>query len=181
MGPKLSAYLAFLFDPFFRWWWAAVTGVASIFSVLVTPRSGLVLSSATVAVAVFAGFAMAFLTLSTLVRGWDLYRNRYIDLRVAAIQKTKEYGGEYVASLCGEMEVPVGTLVELRRPVGEDEILFAVVEIRGRTTRGNYLGVPIWTSAGHQRDYFGGKFVSSELVVIPHVQRDTLGRLQTPP
>ena len=80
MGPKFSAYLAFLFQPFFRWWWAAVTGFASIFSVLVTPQSGLVLNSATVAVIIFVGFTMAFLTVSTLVQGWDLYRKRYTDL-----------------------------------------------------------------------------------------------------
>jgi hypothetical protein len=181
MGPKFSAYLAFLFQPFFRWWWAAVTGFASIFSVLVTPQSGLVLSSATVATIIFVGFTMAFLTLSTLIQGWDLYRKRYTDLRVAAVQKTKEYGGDYVTALCGDTEVPVGTLVELRRPVGEDEILFALVEVRNRTTRGNYLGVPIWTSAVHQRDLFGGKFAASQLVVIPHVQRNTLSRLQAPP
>lgn len=180
MGPKLSAYVGFLFQPFFRWWWAAVTGFASIFGVLVTPQSGVVLRAPTLVIIIFVGFTMAFLTLSTLFQGWDLYRKRYTDLRVAAIQKTKDYGGEYVTALRGDMEVPVGTLVELRRPVGEDEILFALVEIRNRTARGNYLGVPLWTSAGHQRDYFGGKFASSELVVIPHVHRDTLGRLQTP-
>ena len=78
------------------------------------------------------------------------------DLRVAAVQKTKEYGGDYVTALCGDMEAPVGTLVELRRPVGEDEILFALVEIRNRTTRGNYLGVPIWTASTRQRDYSEG-------------------------
>jgi hypothetical protein len=181
MAPSFSAYLAYLFRPFFRWWWAAVTGFASIFSVLVTPQSGLVLRSPSVAIVIFIGFTMAFLTLSALVQSWDLYRKRQTDLRVAAIQKTKEYGGEYVALLCGDTDLRVGALVELRRPVGENEILFALVEIRNRTTRGKYPGVPVWTSAGHQRDYFGGKFAASELVVIPHVQRDTLDRLQTPP
>jgi hypothetical protein len=99
MAPSFSAYLAYLFRPFFRWWWAAVTGFASIFSVLVTPQSGLVLRSPSVAIVIFIGFTMAFLTLSALVQSWDLYRKRQTDLRVAAIQKTKEYGGEYVALL----------------------------------------------------------------------------------
>jgi hypothetical protein len=181
MGARYSAYLTFLFRPFFRWWWAAVTGFASIFSVLVTPQSGIVVRSPGLAVFIFIGFTMVFLTLSILVQCWDLYLRRHTDLQVAAIQKSKEYGGEYVAALRGELDVPVGALVELRRPVGENEILFALLEIRNRTTRGNYVGVPIWTSAGHQRDYFGGKFAASELVVVPHVQRDTLVRVQTPP
>jgi hypothetical protein len=181
MGPTFSAYLAFLFQPFFRWWWAAVTGFASIFSVLVTPHSGLVISPSVVAIVIFCVLTMAFLTLSTLVQGWGLYRKRYPDLRVSDVQRTKEYGGEYVTALCGDMEVPFGTLVELRRPVGQDEILFALVEIRNRTTQGNYVAVPIWTSAGHQRDLFGGKFSASQLIVVPHVHRDSLDRLQSPP
>jgi hypothetical protein len=176
---RFSAYLTFLFQPFFRWWWAAVTGFASIFGVLVTPQSGLLLRPPSVAVIIFVVFTMAFLTLSIFVQGWDLYRKRHTDLRVTEIQKTKEYGGEYITALRGDLEVPVGALVELRRPVGENEVLFALVEVRNRTTRGNYVGVPIWTSPGHQRDYFGGKFASTELVVIPHVQRDSLLRLQS--
>jgi hypothetical protein len=57
------------------------------------------LRSPTVAIIIFTAFTMAFLTLSALLQSWDLYRRRQTDLQVVAIQRTKEYGGEYVTAL----------------------------------------------------------------------------------
>src|SRR5262245_50692730 len=106
MQPGLANYFAFLFQPFFRWWWAVITGFASIISLLVTPQSGFVLGQAGVALITFLVLTLAFLTLSTTLQGWQLYRKRCPDLRVSGVQKTQEYGGEYIALLCGDMEVP---------------------------------------------------------------------------
>lgn len=178
MRPAFIEYLGFLFQPFFRWWWAAVTGFASIFGVLVTPQSGFALKPPVVASLTFCSMTMAFLTLSTLTQGWKLYRKRFAELRVSTLQKTRDYGGDYVAMLCGDMDIPAGTLMELRRPMGEADTLFALVEIRNRAMQGNYLCVPVWTSPGQQRDLSGGKFLVSDLLVVPYVQRDTLGRIQ---
>src|SRR5258708_25946873 len=123
MRQQFVSYFGFLFQPFFRWWWAAVTGFASIFGVLVTPQQGLVLKPSTVALIIFAAFTLAFLTLSTLIQGWKLYRGRYTDLRVLDVQKTKEHGGEYVALVCGDVDVQSGTLAELRRQMGGTDAL----------------------------------------------------------
>jgi hypothetical protein len=110
-----------------------------------------------------------------------LYKQRFPDLHVATIQKTKDYGGDFVVLLCGEMEIPHGTLVELKRPIGEHEPLFALVEIRNRTSQGNYLGIPIWSSPGHQRDFFAGKFTAVQLTVFPYVARESVDRLRQSP
>lgn len=181
MNSRFVAYLTLLFQPFFRWWWAAVTGVASILGVLVTPQVGVVLKPSAVCLMTFGAVMMGCLTLSTLIQGWKLDQNRFPDLRVVAVQKTKEYGGEYVVVLRGDLDAPTGTLVELRRPLGETDTLFALIELRPRTIQGNFPGVPIWTSPAHQRDLTAGRLAVSELVVVTHVRRDTLERLPSGP
>lgn len=181
MRPGLVNYFGFLLRPFFKSWWPVLTGIASIFSVVVTPQSGFVLGQAVVAILTLVGMTVLFFAGSAIVQGWQLYQQRYPDLRVSAVQKTKDYDGDFVVLLIGNMEVSAGTLVELRRLIGETDTLFALVEVRNRTVQGNYLGVPVWTSAGHQKDLNAGKFLPSELVVIPYVQRESLARLQSSP
>lgn len=65
-SPAFLSYCRLLFEPFFKWWWAAITGVASILSYLALPESGVVVSKLGVAASVLVGLFLVFLVLSVV-------------------------------------------------------------------------------------------------------------------
>src|SRR5688500_854755 len=94
-------YASLLLGPFWRWWWAAITGVASLLSFLAVPQGGVTLSKLELSLWVLAGGVVVFLLLSVLTRSWGLFMAYRGDLIVSGIQPCKEYGGTHVFLLQG--------------------------------------------------------------------------------
>ena len=163
MQSIISEYLGWLFQPFFRWWWAAVSGTASIIALWRTPQSGVTLSSATAAIMVLIAFMLVFLTLSVLVQGWSLYRDRNRRLEVVSIRKAKDFGSDWIFVMSGYLQESIGTLVEICRPLEDTEVPFAIVRVVGTTEKGYHQAVPIWISPGHQRDFMRHGFAPRSL------------------
>ncbi len=156
MRPGLTSYLKFLFDPFFKWWWAAITGLASILGLLITPKTGVTLSQPAVFALTFCSMGMLFLVVTTVSRGWELYKYRFPEMTVVAMQKSKEFGGEFVVVIRSATELTRGMIVELRRPLEYAEVPFALVEIKDQTSNGNYQALPIWSATNHKERLFRG-------------------------
>ena len=163
MRPILSGYLGWLFRPFFRWWWAAVSGIVSIVALLGTPESGVVLSNSIAAIVVLSGSVIVFLTLSVMMQGWSLYRGNNRSLEVISIRKARDFDGDWIFVISGHLSESTGTLVEIRRPLEDTEVPFAVVRIVGTTEEGYHQAVPIWISPGHQRDFNRHEFAARTL------------------
>ena len=163
MRPVISEYLGWLFRPFFRWWWAAVSGTASIGALLGIPESGVTLSGQTAAVSVLVAFGLAFLSLSVLVQGWSVFQDRVRRLEVLSIRKDRDFNGGWIYLLSGHLQEGIGTLIEIQRTLEETEVPFAIVRVVGTTEKGYYQAVPLWTSPGHQRDFMRHRFSPSSL------------------
>jgi len=73
----LPSFLRFLFSPFFRNWWAVLTGCASILAMYITPSHGITLSGAAMMTATFGVLSLIFITLSVLGQGWQLYIGQF--------------------------------------------------------------------------------------------------------
>lgn len=174
-SPTFLSYCRLLFEPFFKWWWAAITGVASILSYLALPESGVAVSKLGVATGVLVGLFLLFLVLSVVWQGWLLYAARFAELRVAAINKCKDYGGEYVVVLRG-LRVESGVLLELHRFVGEVEVPVAVVEVMQTNSLGEHQARPLWFAPGHLRDFGTRKYDATDLRVRMAVSRPTIER-----
>lgn len=69
----MGSYLRQIFQPFFRWWWAAITGVASILGFATAPATGITLGPAGVALLLFATFSLLFLTVSVVSISYRWY------------------------------------------------------------------------------------------------------------
>lgn len=160
MQSIISEYLGWLFQPFFRWWWAAVSGTASIIALWGTPQSGVTLSNATFAVMVLIAFMLIFLTLSVLVQGLSLYQDRNRRLKVVSISRAidSDFDADWIFVMSGYLQESTGTLVEIRRPLEDTEVPFAIVRVVGKTEKGYHQAVPIWVSPGHQRDFMNHEF-----------------------
>src|SRR5690348_11889115 len=129
MQPSLHGYLTLLVSPFFRWWWSAITGFASVLAFFLTPSQGLTLAPPLPAIAIFLGFMMTFLVLSVITQGYSLYIQRFPQISVHSIEKCEDYGGTHLVIVGSTQALPNGLLVELRRPIGNAEPPFALVQV----------------------------------------------------
>ncbi len=153
MQPDISKYLGWIFQFFFRWWWAAITGTASIIALFVTPESGLKFSNIGVSIVILIFLTFTFLMLSVLVQGWSLFCDRTHQLEVVSIRRSKDLGSDWIFIINGNLPESQGVLIEVCRPLEDTEVPFAIVTVVGTTEKGYHQAVPIWISPGHLRAF----------------------------
>ena len=163
--PTVSSYLSWIAGPFFRWWWAALTGVVSILGYFGTPPSGFILSRNAILLLIFAFFSIAFLGLSSTVRGWKLFFWREQPLRVISVRKDKDYDSKLLFVLDGFLDKKAGVLLEIRRLLDRAELPFCVVRVIDTTEEGRTQAVAIWTSPSHMRAFSRREFGARDLRV----------------
>lgn len=171
-----AGFLRLIFGSFFRWWWAAITGFASIASWLFVSRKGILLAPFMFSILILLGLILLFLVLSTVYQGWLIYQERFTRLQVVGFQRCSSYGGDYVFLLEGNLGAAQGTVVELKRFHAGVEVPIALVEIMEKNSKGQYQARPIWVSPGHLRDLRMNQFVVSEIGAEPLVKLRTLQR-----
>ena len=69
----LRRFVTELFSVFFRWWWAAITGVFTLLGAIAVPTAGITLGRYEVAGALFLFSFTLFLTLSVVAVAWRWY------------------------------------------------------------------------------------------------------------
>ena len=74
--------------------------------------------------------------------------------------------------LRGYLRDATGLLVEIRRPLEEAEVPFAIVRVTGETSKGLYQAVSVWVSAGNLRDFNAHRFSATVLIARPHMYFD---------
>jgi len=167
-----GSFLCWLLDPFFRWWWALITGIASFLSFVWTPPTGLSIGKTGILLLSFAIFSLLFLVVSVVAQGYQLFCERYKGLEVVAIQKMAGSGTDLTFLLRGYLRDATGLLVEIRRPLEDIEVPFAIVRITSMTSKGLYQAVPVWVSAGHLRDFNSHRITANLLIARPNMYFD---------
>src|SRR5258705_9014964 len=69
----VARYLVAILDAFIKWWWAAITGVASVLGWMMVPSDGVTLGRLAVSILVFFGLLLVFLVASVLVKAYPWY------------------------------------------------------------------------------------------------------------
>jgi hypothetical protein len=108
-------FLGLLFSSFFRWWWATITGFASIASFLIVSEQGITLSRLQFGILILLNMTLLFLTAATVWQGWRLYKRQFARPAFLGIQRNNEYGASHVFLLGSSSVLSTGTLVELHR------------------------------------------------------------------
>jgi len=164
--PTFGGFLHFLFSPFFRYWWAALTGCASIFAMYITPSSGIVLSGAAMMTATFVGLTLFFITISVFGQGWQLYMERLGMVYVSSFERNRDVPEGWVFVIVGGIDLAVGTVIDIHKKTGAAEVPLSLARIVSRNSCGAYQATPIGKiNPTHIREHSAGGLRPMDLVV----------------
>lgn len=164
--PTLSSYLRFIFSPFFRNWWAVLTGCASILAIYITPSQGVTLTGAMMMTMTFVILTMVFITLSVFSQGWQLYMGRLEGLRVSSFERNRDVQEGWVFILDGDIDLAVGTVIDVHKRTGAVEVPLALIRIDARNSDGAYQATPIGKmNPAHIREHSAGGLKPADLIV----------------
>lgn len=174
-----KGFFELLFGSFFRWWWAVITGFASILSLVFIPDR-VWLSKGLVTILIFVGLTLTFLCLSTVYQGWLLYQSRFIAPKFLRFHELQTLGAEYVCLLDGVPQEANGKIAQLKRTMNDIDVPFAVIEFGDRNAQGQIQARVLWIAPGHLRDLKSQQFAASDIVVDLFVnQRSILELVKT--
>ncbi|MGW8158712.1 MAG: hypothetical protein ACWGKN_09395 [Desulfoprunum sp.] len=162
----LPSFLRFLFSPFFRNWWAVLTGCASILAMYITPSQGIKLSGAAMMTATFVALSLIFVTLSVLGQGWQLYLGRLGGLQVSSFERNRDMPEGWLFVLVGDVDLAVGTVIDIHKKTGAAEVPLSLVRIASRNSCGAYQAAPIGKiNPTHIKEHSAGGLRPADLIV----------------
>ena len=175
MAPSVSSYLSWLTAPFFRWWWAAVTGVISLIAFVWTPKTVSISKPILLAILLLAS-TLLFLALTVTLQGWRLYASRTrFEILNFLRDKNKDLGSEWIMIFKGPPGVDVDRILQVNRLFDDGRVIpFAIVRVLGLNDNSIYQGVPVWLSPGNLNDFVNHEFTVRDLSVGAHPAIGTL-------
>ena len=172
--PSFSKYMGWIFAPFFRWWWAGLTGTASLLGFYWTPELGLNLTRAEVCSFIFVFLLFAFLMMSSIMQGWRLYFRQQSRLQVVTVRKAPEFDADLLFVIDGYLRETRDTLLEIRRVIDNAEVPFCIARVINTTDAGYAQAVSFWTSPGHLRAFSRHEFSAHDLRVTSTLSHDRI-------
>ena len=174
---RIAAYAKILFSSFFNWWWAAITGFASIASFLSLPQDGVLVSRLLFSVLLLVALLLIFLTLTTAYQGWLLFDRRAGVARLTGVCANADYGG-LAFLLASPLPIPNGTVLEMRRYDRGVESLAGVLEVVESSVDGVLQARAVWASPGHLRDIRSSRVHLTDIIISTAISSRTLSRLK---
>ncbi|MCZ3364406.1 MULTISPECIES: hypothetical protein [Methanobacterium] len=166
-------FISLLLDSFFRWWWALITGLASLISLFILPDN-IMINQAYFSILIIIISVLLFLCASTLYQGLSLYQNRLSAPKVIGSLNSKIYGGDIVFLIESSSIIIPGKIAEFRRFHNGVEVSFALVEFMEENSKGQLQAKPLWISPAHLHDFKLQKFSTSDITVDLLIQSRTL-------
>jgi len=166
---RWTNYLTWMLAPFFAKWWAAFTGVVSVLAFFGAPEEGWQVSKVWITALVFVLVSVTFLALSSVTRGWDLYRSTQVPLSVLSVSRDSDSASGLLLVLAGYLDEVEGTMLDVRRLYQSAELPFCIVRVMTRTQDGHYQAEALWTAPAHIK-----AFKRREFEVGDHPVRRTL-------
>lgn len=150
---SIREYVGTLFNVFFRWWWAAITGVFTIIGVFLAPEQGITLSRIGLGLIIFFGLTLAFLSISVVATSWRWYLAGGVFPTVVGFVPEKK--GETALTVIVQSDPHIlssGTYLALFRVTQYGiESCAAVLEVKSKRNDGKgYQAEPVWISAVHK-------------------------------
>ena len=166
----LRRFVTELFSVFFRWWWAAITGVFTLLGAIAVPTAGITLGRYEVAGALFLFSFTLFLTLSVVAVAWRWYAR--IESRPVVRDLIPEQPNRAPMTIVvepGTEPLPAGSQLALYRitELGA-EACVAVLEVT--TERKDGLGLQAearWISSMHKAPLQRGNVRKDDLRLRP--------------
>ena len=171
-----ATFLGIMFGPFFRWWWATITGVATVGGWFLFPASVYILTRIWICFLILFFFALMFLTISATYQGYRLFKNSYSKITLRSIQRCDDFGGDHIFLFVGNYNTEIGSLFEVYRNLADVEVCIAIVEVVHIKDDRTVQAKPIWFSPGQKRDLQGGIIGITSLTVRPIIKKENIER-----
>ncbi len=159
---ELLRYLRALTQPFFRWWWALLTGVATLLSFFQWQQTGVNLSGVTVALSVCAALTLLFFAGSVITQGFGWYTQSQRQPVVVACTPADKESPVEIFHLTSALPLEPGQVISLLRTMGERVFCIGMLKVE-RIATGRYQCVPLWIAAGPKQELKQGKIPLSHL------------------
>ncbi len=172
MQSQFIEYLQIILTPFFKWWWVLFTGVGTFLGYILTPDTGIIFGRISMLLLILFFFLLLFLSASIFFQGWIVFNNRLSDCKIMNIQKNSDQRGELAFILKSYLPLERGTLIHVKRKLGDIEVPFGLVEIVSKNQRGDYQAKEVSINPAHRRDFSSGNCSIAEMVAIPFVSMD---------
>lgn len=168
--PTFSAYLRYLTAPFFRTWWAVLTGLASLLSLYIAHTWSITLSAPAATTLTFVIFTMGFFVLSVVAQGWHLFAGQASGLIVTQFDRSRDVEEGWYLVISGNTELSVGSVFDVFKRVGSAEVPLALARVTARNSDGTYQAAPVGRiNPAHAREHASGRLRPGDLVVRPFV------------
>lgn len=161
----MTRFFHALLSPFFRWWWAVLTGVGTLVGLYSVPAEGVRLGPSAVA-SLALGFSLClFLAVSVLYRSYGWYRAVADAPRVESINRANEDHPLTLVLAAQHSDLELGQLVALYlTPSTGVEVCIAVGRVSAYAGAPGRLHVePIWIAPKHQTDLLTGRAQATAL------------------
>lgn len=169
-----SGYFKLVFSTFFRWWWAVITGIASLSGWVFSPIEGITIPRYGMGLAILGGFVLLFLTISAIYQCWEIF-SEASPIRVASFEKPKS--GDFIFLLNSTISLEPHTLLVFKRYSSDEiETVVALVEIIERNSKGQYQTRAIWTSPALLKDLGVSRTVLKDLIVSSSISTSTIAQ-----
>lgn len=169
------SYIVWLLGPFFRWWWAAVTGVIGLIAFAWTPASVEVSKPILLLILLLAS-ALLFLSATVVTQGWKLYSERSI-FRVVSLTRVEEgdFDCEWILIFEGPPGIQVDWILQVDRKFDDGRIApFAIIKVLAQTSECTYQAASVWLKSGFINDFQNHRFSVRNLAISAHPSMRTL-------
>jgi len=170
-------YLASLTRPFFRWWWAVITGLATLLAFFEWRSTGMQLSSTAVAVIVGVFLTITFFAASVIVQGFGWYTRSHGQPVIVTCTPANPESPLEVFQLTSMLPLEPGQVISLLRTVGDRTFCIGMLKVE-RIASSRYQCVPLWIAPSSRQDLKRGQIPLAHLSTTLLLNETDLARFK---
>lgn len=166
---NILAYMKDLFSVFFKWWWAAITAVATFLPLFTLPDN-LVFSKGLIVSLIFVSCLLVFLTASVIAQGYTWFVGSHnapkVDSCLPAVAAGPERDqSDEVITINSIHNLEVGQILTVFRETNRGIGCFGIVKVDRRISSHSdqYQCSPLWIAPIHKRDLSNDQVQVSQL------------------
>jgi hypothetical protein len=159
---EVLRYLASLTRPFFLWWWAAITGVATLLSFFEWRSAGMHLSGTAVAIVVGTFFTVVFFAASVIVQGLGWYTQSHRQPVIVKCTAADRESSVEIFQLTSVLPLEPGQVISLLRTLDDRVFCIGMLKVE-RVASNRYQCVPLWIAPGSRQDLKQGRLPLTHL------------------
>ena len=172
---KFFNYLGTIFRPFFCWWWALITGIATLLAFFNWKAKGMTLSGTLVALLFMLFFTLLFLVISVITQGFKWYTKAHCNPEVIACASATPDSKLEVFHIKSLLPLEPGQVISLLRTFDDRVTRVGMLKVERRLNE-YYQCVPLWFGSGHRQDLKLGKLQPRHLTASLFLNESDLSR-----